>query len=100
MLEIAVHHGDEARLAGEDALEAGAGEAAPSDAADAADAGIAGGDLLGDLRSCIRRVVVDDDELPGDAGKSSLHGVDQMRNVVALVEGRNDDGELGRGLRL
>ena len=95
VLQIAVHDGDVFRLAGEDALQAGAGQAAPPDPAHAADAGIGRGDMLGHLGGAVGRIVVDDDELPVDAGKRGPQHVGQTRDVLPLVEGRNHDAELG-----
>ena len=37
MLKVGIHHGDVAGLAGQHSFDAGAGEAAPADSADAAD---------------------------------------------------------------
>src|SRR6185437_6622050 len=42
------------------------------------------------------RIVVDKDDLPGNAGQRRFQPPVQHRDVVALVEGGNDDRKLGR----
>ena len=44
----------------------------------------------------IGAVVVDEDDLPRQAGQGELETLDEAGDVVALVEGGNDDGKLGR----
>src|SRR5258708_29559492 len=108
MLEIAVHHRDALRLACEDPLQARARQTTPPDAPNATDARIGNPDLLGGPGGAIGRIVVDDDELPGNIGQCSPQGVDEARNVLPLSEGRNNDAELAgrpwpvrwRGLRI
>ena len=50
-------------------------------------------------RGAVGRIVVDEDDFPVDAGERARELLDQQRNVVALLEGRNDDAQLGRGTR-
>ena len=94
MLQVGVHHGDVARLAGEHALDAGAGKAAPPDAADAAHAPVRLADRARGRRGAVGRVVVDENDLPVDAGERARELLHQQRNVVALLERRNDDAQL------
>ena len=99
VLQVAVHHRNILRLACENAFQAGARQAASSDPAHAADTGICGRDPLRCLRGAIGGIVIDDDELPSHIRQSGLEHVDEQRNVVPLIEGRNDDAELGSRLR-
>src|SRR5262249_19746837 len=70
-------------------------EAAPADAADAADPRVALAQRPHRRRGAIGRVVVDEDDLPVDAVEPALQPRDQQRNIGPLVEGGNHDGELG-----
>ena len=99
MLQVGVHHGDVARLARQHALDAGAGEPAPADAADAAHAAVGRADRARGRRGAVGRVVVDEDDFPVDAGKRARELLHQQRNVVALLERRNDDAQFGRRTR-
>ena len=98
MLKVGVHHGHVAGLARQHALEAGAGEAAPADAADAADAAIARADGARGRGRAVRRVVVDENNLPvARPSRSCASRSTRSRNIGLFVEGRNDDGEFRRG---
>ena len=99
VLQIGIHHGDVARLARQHALDAGAGEPAPPDAADAAHARVGRADRARGRRGAVGRVVVDEHDFPFDAGERARELLHQQRNVVALLERRNDDAQLGRRAR-
>ena len=99
MLKVGVHHGDVACLARQHALDAGAREAAPANAAHAAHARIAFADLAGDRSGAVGRIVVDEHDLPIDTVKSVRKFLDQQRNVVVLLEGRDHDRQFGRAPR-
>ena len=43
------------------------------------------------LPGSIRRIIVDEDDFPGDAGEGGVQPPVQHGDVVALVEGGNDD---------
>ena len=47
----------------------------------------------------VRRVVVDEHSFPVDPHEHPIEPVDQRTDIVALVERRNDNGELRRCLR-
>jgi hypothetical protein len=53
----------------------------------------AGDPGLDDLDAAVRRAVVDDDELVRDLRERSGHAVVQLREVVLLVQDRDDDGD-------
>ena len=97
MLKVGVHHGHVAGLARQHALEASARQAAPAYAADAADAAIVRADGARGRGRAVRRVVVDENNLPVARRQKLRQPLDQKWNIGLFVEGRNDDGELRRG---
>ena len=98
VLQIGVHHRDDRGAGGQHALDAGARETAPVDAAQAAHARILARDFLGERRRAVGAVVVHDDHFPGDSGQSSVHPPHQFAQVAAFVEGGDDEGEFdGQG---
>ena len=96
VLHVGIEHGDVAGLARHHALDAGAGEAAPADPADTADAAVGGAERAHDRGGSVRRVVVDEDDLPRHVVEGALEQFDHERHVVVLVVGRHDDAELRR----
>ena len=101
MLQIGVDHGGARRARCQNALDAGAGQAAPSDPPDAADAGILPRQPPQHFPGAVRGIVIDEDGFKGDAGERGLQPPKQRSDVVALVEGGDDDRKLRRnsGLR-
>ena len=91
MLQVGVHHGGIGRAGGEDAFDAGARQAAAADAADAADAAVLSRETAHHLPGAVRRIVVDEDHFPGDAGERGLELAIKLGHIVALVEGGDDD---------
>ena len=96
MLKVGVHHRDVAGLARQHAFEASSGEAAPADAADAAYAAVVFADGARGGGGAVRRIVVDENNLPVAGREKPRQPLDQDRNIGVLVEGRHDDGEFGR----
>ena len=94
MLQVGVDHRGAGRAGGQDALDAGAGQAAPPDPPDAADPAILPRQLAHDLPGAVGGIVVDEDDFPGDAGERRLQPPVQLGDVVALVEGGDDDRKL------
>ena len=101
MLQVGVDHRGAGRAGGQNALDAGAGQAAPPDPPDAADAGILPRQAAHHVPGAVGGIVVDEDDFPGDAGERRLQPPEQRGDVVALVEGGDDDRKLRRrsGLR-
>ena len=100
MLQVGIHHGDEGRAGRQDAFDAGAGQAAAADTAQAAHARIDCGDRLGGFGRAVGRIVVDEDRFPGDAVKRRVEPAHQFGHIVPLLEGRKDNGQLDPGTRL
>ena len=98
MLQVGVHDRQVTRLAREHPLEAGAGETAAADAANAAHAAVGFADRARGRRAPVRRIIVDEYHLPIVAGENAAEPRDQDRNVGFLVEGRHDDREFRRRL--
>ncbi len=87
MLEVGVDHGGIGRARGEDALDAGAGQAAPSDAADTAHPAVLLRQLAHHVPGAVGRIVVDEHDLPGSRCPARrLQPPVQHRDVVALVD--------------
>ena len=53
-------------------------------------------DLARDRRGAVGRIVVDEHDLPVDAGERARELFHQQRNVVAFLEGRNHDAQFRR----
>ena len=100
MLQVAVDHRRAGRAGGQHAFDAGAGQAAAADPPDAAHARIALRQRAHHVGGAVRRVVIDEDDLPGDAGQRNAEALHQHLDIAALVEGGNDDGQLQRSPRL
>src|SRR5439155_21075293 len=66
----------------------------PAAPANAADAPIGATPRAQALGRPIRRIVIDEDGFPIGSLQQFSEPVDQRSDIVALVEGRNDDGEL------
>jgi len=94
VLHVGVHDGDVVSGGGEHAFDAGGGEAAATYAVDEADAAVAVGVLADEFSGVVGRVVVDEEELPGEAFEGGLEAVDELRDVATLVVGGDDDGEV------
>ena len=67
VLQIGVHHGREGRARRQNAFDAGAGQAAPPDPPDAADAAILPRQAAHHVPGPVGRIVVDEDDFPGNA---------------------------------
>ena len=65
VLQIGVDHRRIGRAGGQNALDAGAGQAAPPDPADAADAWILPRQAAHHFPGAVRRIVVDEHDFPG-----------------------------------
>lgn len=91
VLEVGVDHGGERRAGGQDALDARARQAAAADAADAAHAAVLLRQRPHHVGGAVGRIVVDEHDFPGNVDKRRLQPPVQHRDVVALVESRDDD---------
>ena len=72
------------------------GQAPPADAAQAMHPRVAGGDGLDRLGGAVRRIVVDDHQLPAHAHQRRVQLLHQPRDIVPLVEGGRDHGQGSR----
>ena len=97
MLKVGVHHGHVAGLAGQHSFDAGAGEAAPADSADAADPVVVFANFARDRRGSVRRIIVDENNFPFAASEHGAQPFDDLRNIVAFFECRDDDSEFRSG---
>jgi hypothetical protein len=95
------YHGHIGRARGQDAVDTGAGQATAPDPPDAADPAILPRQLADHVPGAIGGIVVDEDDFPGFARQCRLQPPVQRGDVVALVEGGDDDRKLRRnsGLR-
>ena len=93
MLKVGIHHRGIGRAGGEDALDAGARQAAPADPADAADPAVLPRKLPHDLPGTVGGVVVDIDDFPSDAFERRLQLAEQLGDVVALLVSGDDNGQ-------
>src|SRR5207342_885480 len=78
--------------------DAGSGESAPSDPADAADTVVMFTDRACGGRGSVRRVVVGKNDFPVAAGKHGLQPLDNLYDIVAFLERRDDNREFWRRL--
>jgi hypothetical protein len=100
MLQVGVDHGGIRRARRQDALDAGAGQAAPPDPPDAADAGIVPRQRADHVPGTVGGIVVDENHFPDSTRKRRLQPPIQRGDVVALVEGGDDDRKLKRNSAL
>jgi len=94
VLQVGIHHRRTGRAGCQDALDACAGEPSPADPANAADAAILPRQGTHHVPGPVRGIVIDEDDFPGDARQRCLQLAKQLGDVVALVEGGNDDRKL------
>src|SRR5260370_509446 len=101
MLQVGIDDSGAGRARGQDALDAGAGQAAAADPPDTADAGILPRQAPHQVPGAVGGIVIDEDDFKGDACERRLQPPKQRDDVVALVEGGDDDRKLSRsgGLR-
>ena len=83
MLEVAVHHRDIGRGAGEDAFNAGRAEAAPAKPLQAADIRLPRGDRAHCVGGAVGRLVVDENRFPGDAAKHRVEAFDNESETLS-----------------
>jgi len=95
VLQIGIHDRDELSLARQRALEESAGETATADAPDAANARVALTELLGDGGGGIGRVVIDENELPGEPHQGQRDALYEHAYVGRFIEGGKNDGQHG-----
>jgi hypothetical protein len=98
VLEVGVHDGDILGGGGEDAFDAGGGEAAAADAMEEADAGIEEGVGADEVGGTVGGVVVDEDDLPVETTEGFFEAGEDFGDVFALVEGGKDDGKVVGGV--
>ena len=91
MLKIAVDDRDEVRARRHPPLDDGAGKTRAIDASQAAYAAIFGRERKSDAGGAVRRVVIDDDQLPRRAVERALDALEENRNVGRFPIGRDDD---------
>src|SRR4051812_26519495 len=94
MLQVGVHHRRIRRAGGENPLDAGTREAAPPDPPDATDAIVLPRQFAYHLPGAIGRIVVDEDDFPGNALQRRLELAEQRADVITLVEGGDDHRKL------
>ena len=94
VLQIGVDHRRVWRTRGQDALDAGARQAAPPDPSDAAHATILARKRAQDLPGAIRRIVVDKDGFERNASQRLFQPPKQRGDIVPFVEGRDNDRKL------
>src|SRR5258707_1186238 len=101
MLQVGIDHGGAGRARCQDALDASAGQAAPADPPDTADAGILPRQAPHQVPGAVGGIVIDEDDFEGNACERRLQPLKQRGDVVALVEGGDDDRKLSQcgGLR-
>ena len=87
MLQVGVDHRGIGRARRQNALDTGAGKAAPTYPSDTADAPILPRQLSHHLPGAVGGIVIDEDDLPGDAGQCRLQPPEQRGDVVALKVG-------------
>src|SRR5262249_6247283 len=92
-----IHHRDESGLACEHSLYASARKTAATESSDAPDALIMCTKFLGQGRATIGRIVVDKDDLPTHSRQKGTQPLGNDGDIVALVEGWNDDCQFGSG---
>jgi hypothetical protein len=101
VLEVAVHHRKVRRGGRQHAFDASRAEPAPADALNAAYVALRQRQLADRVGGAVRRIIVDEDHFPGDARKDAVQPLDDQRNIVSLVQRRDDDSEFnGRGVTL
>ena len=94
MLQIGVDHSRARRARGQNALDAGAGQAAPSDPADAADPAVLARERTQDFPGTVGGIVVDKNGLKRDCGQRPFQPPEQRDHIVPLIEGRDNDRKL------
>jgi len=79
------------------------GQAAPADPMQKTHALVGAADLAQHVERAVARVVVDEHDFPVEAGETAIEPRHQFADIVALVEGRNDDRQarqLGAAMRI
>ena len=95
VLQVGIHDGEVRRLGRQHSLDAGPGQSAPAQPADATDMRVLRADLPRLRRGIVWKIVVDENDLPADVDKRAVEALDQDRDVGAFIERRNDDREIG-----
>ncbi len=96
MLQVRVHDGDDGRSAREHALDAGARKTSPAYAMHATNAAVRPAERPRCLRRQVRRIIVDQDHFPLDAGKGVMQPPHDFGDVVSLAIRRDHDDQLQR----
>ena len=94
VLQVGIDDRRVRRARRQNALDAGAGETAPPDPADAAHAAVLARQRPQHLPGAVGRIVVDKDRLERDAGQRLFQPPKQRDDIVPLVEGRDHDRKL------
>ncbi len=94
VLHIAVDDGGARRARREHALDAGPGQTTAADALDAANPRVVFANSPHLVRRTIRRIVINEDDLPGNSSERLVELVDQRANVTTLVKRRDDHRQL------
>jgi hypothetical protein len=94
VLQVRIHHRDERRGGGQDALDTGARQPMTPEALDHAHAPVIARDDTYLIGGTVRGVIVDEYHLPGAACERCVESRHQRRDVVALLEGRHNNGQL------
>ncbi len=95
VLQVGVDHRDQRRGRGQHAFDARRRQSAPADAQQPAHARILLRHRRHSLAGVVRRIVIDEDHLPVDAGQRGGEPCAQFDHIGGLVEGGDDDRQLG-----
>jgi len=101
VLQVGINHCRAGCARCQNALDARTGQAPPSDPANAANTRVLPCKAAHHIPGFIGGIVIDEDDLPANASERAVQPPNQRRDIVALVEGRNNDGKLrcSNGLR-
>ena len=91
VLQVGVHDGDIGRAGGENSLDHRRRQSAPADALQMANTGIGAGQIAQHLEGAVGEIIVDEHDLPIDAGEAPIDALHELAYVVVLVEGGDDD---------
>jgi hypothetical protein len=97
VLQVGVEDRDERCRGCEHPLDAGRGQTAPADAPQATDPPVTGREFANPIGRVVGTVVVDEHDLPRQAGEGAVEPLDEAGHVVPLIEGGDDDGKIRRG---
>jgi hypothetical protein len=92
MLQVCIHHRQKGCRARKESFYTGRSQTATSNPVEAAHTPIPSANLADHVSSPVWRIVIDEQNLPRNAGKATIQLLNNMRNVFALLESWDDDG--------